>query len=1275
MRKSLLILLQIIMFAMPLFAERVDEKTAQKVAETFLKNIGVEFSDMTSADVMSKGEFRNFYVFNASEGFVIVSADDCVIPVLAYSKTGRFVVDDMPENISYWLSDYDRQIQEAIESGESPSVEIVSLWKDLMLGKPNAAKSDVVVDALIQTNWNQSAPYNNLCPYSNYYGDRCVTGCVATAMAQVMKFWNHPAVGVGSNSYVPAGSSAPNLGTQSANFAATQYDWYNMPLIATTSSSSTEQQAVATLMYHCGVSVNMMYNVSQNGGSGAYSENVPAALKNYFNYKSSLAGKYRSNYSEANWKNLLKTELNAHRPIYYSGSGSGGGHAFVCDGYDSDDYFHFNWGWAGSCDGFYAITNIAPGAGGIGSGSTGSYNNYNYAIFGIEPNFASINPPTGLVATLDGRNVNLSWNAATGISTYNVYRNNVLIAHAVSGTSYTDVHIPYGSNKYHIRSIDSENNLSESSNEETITIVFPAPVNLTGQINIDESATLSWTASSPIAVAYNVYCNGALVGTSTTTSYIHALAPFGNVSYFVRGVDSYGDESLQSDVVNLMHEFSGPVATNLTATLSDNNVNLSWTAPAKETGNLHYGFVQGSMSAWGYGGSSVTYWGQRYPAAKLAQYAGMAITKVSSYFYSPATYTMSICKIIDGEMETVYTKSFTTTGDWKKYTINDLSVPVDCNCDLWIQFYAPESVNYAAVCVPYTGEGVEDAAYLSSNGSMWTSKEDVSWPFEITLSDDTYSYNLYRDGNVIAQNLSNTTYNDNGLDDGYYRYHVTTNYYGNVSAPSNVAMATVGNSNYFYQDGDWNTAANWSRNSVPTSNDNAVIDANAEISGDAAVGDLTINNGKSLVVDVGRLLTVGGTFVNNAQASEFVLNEGAQLVHNTPNVQATVKKSISGYGTGNDNWYLVASPFVGNVTATPLTTGEYDLYSYDEPTHYWMNSKAGEQGEDSYYLANGTGYLYANQGGLQISLVGELKASNNHVDVPLNYTSSLNTLRGFNLVGNPFPCKATLMGDNIAADFYVMSDDRDELVMSQGIVVNPYEGVFVEATSPESVAQFYRWNPDYRGGDSSASFDITVNEGRSEIDRARVRLGEGMGLGKFSLNENSARIYIPMDKQDYASVYVSGRNVLPLNFKPAHNGTYTLNFDLANVDLAYLHLIDNLTGADVDLMGAAASTSSASYSFDAKTTDYASRFKLVFAEKQQSDETDDSDFMYFADGQMFVFGAEENSIIQIVDATGRIVLNENVKGFVNKSLSLKPGVYVARMICGGAVKTQKFVAE
>ncbi len=155
----------------------------------------------------------------------------------------------------------------------------------------------------------------------------------------------------------------------------------------------------------------------------------------------------------------------------------------------------------------------------------------------------------------------------------------------------------------------------------------------------------------------------------------------------------------------------------------------------------------------------------------------------------------------------------------------------------------------------------------------------------------------------------------------------------------------------------------------------------------------------------------------------------------------------------------------------------------------------------------------------------------------------------------------------------------------------------------------------------------------------------------------------------YASVFVADQKVLPLNFDPVKNGTYTLTFDLKNVDLAYLHLIDNMTGDDTDILAVSA------YTFEAKTTDYASRFKLVFAEKEVNEETADSDFLYYADGQLFVFGTEGNSTVQIVDVAGRVLLNESVDGFAAKSISFIPGIYVARMVCGDVVKSQKFVVE
>lgn len=1151
MRKSLLILLQVIMFAMPLFAERVDEKTAQKVGETFLKSKMQGKTDLklTPIAYANRADFSNFYVFGGENCFVIVSADDCVKPILGYSDENPFGTDAMPENVYGWLKDYDNQIQIAADSKLAASEEIRSEWQNLKDGKSPTTKSTVIVGPLIQTRWNQNSPYNNNCPKVG--STSTYSGCVATAMAQVMKFWNYPTQGVGSHSYVWNGQ---NL---SADFGATTYDWNNMTNTYNNSSTPIQKQAVATLMYHCGVSVEMNYGTD---GSGAQSGDVPAALIGYFNYSPSASFESRDSYSDEDWKALLRSELDEARPLFYSGGNTSSGHAFVCDGYRDDDYFHFNWGWAGSKDGYYMMDHLTPGTGGAGSGA-GTYNLRNAIVAHVEP-LSSLSAP--VVSSLAGQDaITISWTSVAGATSYDLYKDNVKIAVGLTGTSFEDENVEFG-------------------------------------------------------IRYQ---------------------------YYVRAVASGGQKSNPSNVTVSFVSSHDPVPTSLAASSLNNTVALSWTAPASKSLEIYYGLNYGG-GYYGYAGQNETYWGQKYLASSLTNYSGMEINRVSFYAAFTGNYTLYLYKTnTSSSNNKLLEQQYTAQNIGWQNIILQTPVVLDSNKDLWVVFKAGTEIPYPAAYGEYNGSDGANANFihysLSSIASSYVG-EGVSWIIKLQFSDGEFLYNVYRDDQMIEENLYGTQFLDEGLEDGTYNYYVKSSSNGNLSSASETVSATVLTHHVVSSD--------------------AVINEN-----------LNVHQFNQYVVAANTTLTVNGDLACS-DPQYLILEDNAQLIHSNSGVQATVQKSITGYGSGNGNWYLVASPFVGNMAATPLTIGEYDLYSYDEPTHYWMNSKGSNSGFNT--LANGIGYLYANEADKQVNLSGELQSSSSHVDVTLSYTTSQDKLRGFNLVGNPFPCKATLMGDNIASDFYVMSDGRDELVMSQGIVVNPYEGIFVEATSSEgSVAKFYRWNPNYRGGESSASFDITVNEGRSEIDRARVRFGDGQGLGKFSMNDNSARIYIPIDKQDYASVYVSGWNVLPLNFKPAHNGTYTLNFDLANADLACLHLIDNLTGADVDLMAAAASTSSACYSFDAKKTDYASRFKLVFAEKQQLTETDDSDFVYFVDGQMFAVSVEGNSIIQIVDATGRIVLSENVNGYASKSLSLKPGVYVARMICGDVAKMQKFVAE
>ena len=392
-RLSLLALL--VLFTLPIFAKHVDVDNAKVVASTFwTQNVG-KLTRAPFSDVTSQTEFTNFYIFNTSDGFVIVSADDIATPILGYSENGAFSPENIPVNMYEWLQGYENEIQMGIENGVSASAEIAADWEKLSSGQGLSPKRSRSVNALVQTRWNQGSPYNNLCPYDSGEDERTVTGCVATAMAQIMKYWNYPTQGNGSVTY-----NATGYGNQTANFGNTTYDWNNMLNTYSNSATSAQKNAVATLMYHCGVAVHMSYGVSSTGGSGAVtvgSSNGTAeyAMKNYFLYKNTLAGRYRSSYSDTNWKNMMYTDLDAGRPIIYTGRGDGGGHCFICDGYNNSNQFHFNWGWGGYCDGFYAINSLEPGTGGIGSGN-GTYNESQSAIFGIEPNAGLFAIPNAL---------------------------------------------------------------------------------------------------------------------------------------------------------------------------------------------------------------------------------------------------------------------------------------------------------------------------------------------------------------------------------------------------------------------------------------------------------------------------------------------------------------------------------------------------------------------------------------------------------------------------------------------------------------------------------------------------------------------------------------------------------------------------------------------------------------------------------------------------------------------------------------------------------------
>ena len=390
--------------------------------------------------------FEHFYVFNGERGFVIIAADDRVQPVLGYSFEGTFQT-DMAESTLEWLQAYDQEIQAVkdarIEASEEVKAAWVSLREDGTL--PVCNRSEVY--PLVYTRWRQRSPYNMYCP------DDCVTGCVAVAMAQLMKYWECPARGTGSHSYYH-----DTYGMLSANFGATEYDWDNMPVTVDDNSSAEEKEAVATLLYHCGVSVDMNYSPD---ASSTPSTKVVEAMPSYFNYASSMSMVYKSDYTDNQWKQLLKSELDALRPMYYAGQ-SRAAHAFICDGYDAYDLFHFNWGWGGANDGYYAIGALNPTG-------YGEYNKWNYAIIDIKPadgGSPAIPAPVEVDVYPSGYDVVIEWwmPVDNPSLTYKVSRNGTLIASGLTETAYVDHTASSGQYTYEVwavlNGLDSDHKIS-----------------------------------------------------------------------------------------------------------------------------------------------------------------------------------------------------------------------------------------------------------------------------------------------------------------------------------------------------------------------------------------------------------------------------------------------------------------------------------------------------------------------------------------------------------------------------------------------------------------------------------------------------------------------------------------------------------------------------------------------------------------------------------------------------------------------------------------------
>ncbi|MBP5527473.1 MAG: C10 family peptidase [Bacteroidales bacterium] len=414
MKKHLFLFVAILAAVAGTMAKPVEPSTANRVASNWLQAVTGKTHDNLT-DITAQTPFQEFYVFTLGQegGFILIAADDCVLPVLGYSETSTFPVEDIPAHIMEWMKKYDEQIAFYREHyGEQPyggSDEVRRQWKSAISASPVDPPLPTAVSPLLSTTWNQSPYYNNLCPSGTY------TGCAATAAAQIMKYWNHPATGYGSHAYVHSA-----YGTLSANFGNTTYNWSNMPSSLTSSSSSAQVNAVATLMYHIGVAIEMTYGTDgSSAATASFGNAAKASCENafplYFKYKPTARSIYRAEYSDAEWSALLVAELDAQRPILYTGFDVDAGHAFVFDGYNSQGQFHVNWGWNGYCDGYYTIGALNPSTGGQGGNTSGTYNLNNYALIGIEPNTAWSSSAT---TTVNASVSNTAYGSVTGAGTY-----------------------------------------------------------------------------------------------------------------------------------------------------------------------------------------------------------------------------------------------------------------------------------------------------------------------------------------------------------------------------------------------------------------------------------------------------------------------------------------------------------------------------------------------------------------------------------------------------------------------------------------------------------------------------------------------------------------------------------------------------------------------------------------------------------------------------------------------------------------------------------------
>ena len=447
MTKKMLFLLAM-MLPLVASASHVTQEQAKSEALSFLqqkRGLPQSLQVATKAPRMASAPAGDalYYVFNVGNngGFVIVSGDDRTNPILGFSDEGSFDPNNVPANMKSWLEGYSEQIKALDNMSEAQA-------KTLLAAPRLRSTVDTrnSIAPMITTKWDQATPYWNECPEfmsvenGDTIGELAYTGCVATAMSQIMNFHKYP---TGSTSTIPAYSFSYNTGNYnyvSIDMPAlepTTFDWAHMKDSYTGAEDEIYTSAVAHLMFYVGCAIKSQYGTS---ATGAYTDDIPMGFGR-FGYGSKLA--YRNDYTQEVWDNMVYDELAAGRPMVYNGTaGSGGGHSFICDGYEYGNYFHINWGWSGMGNGYFQLAILNPSASGIGgSSSAEGYNMKQNIVYNIIPGgTAPADDPAEPALTVTAFSGPLGWDRSSVSEPFKIHKSKIVKVsysdHAASGKKF-----------------------------------------------------------------------------------------------------------------------------------------------------------------------------------------------------------------------------------------------------------------------------------------------------------------------------------------------------------------------------------------------------------------------------------------------------------------------------------------------------------------------------------------------------------------------------------------------------------------------------------------------------------------------------------------------------------------------------------------------------------------------------------------------------------------------------------------------------------------------